>query len=95
MADEEYELVCPFWIDTDAYTDRDRLMFVAGVEFDGLLRHMRHDAGPLLTTIHRENESRTRLACAHLGRTCTIEQCEPEHDPQGTWSYLTIAARPD
>ena len=31
--DRDYGLEMPFWIDTDAYTDRDREMFVAGVEF--------------------------------------------------------------
>ena len=30
---DEYSLLMPFWIDTDGYTDRDREMFVCGVEF--------------------------------------------------------------
>lgn len=92
--DRDFGLVCPFWIDTGAYSDRDREMFVCGYEFAELLRHIRHDAGELKTTVHRENESRIRLACARFGRTCTTAICEQEHDPEGTWSYLTIEAKP-
>lgn len=86
----DYHLMCPFWIDTDAYTDRDRLMFVAGYEFHLVLRHIRTDSGTLSTTIHRENESRIRMACGRFERVCKIDPCEPEHDPDGTWSYLEI-----
>ena len=87
----EWGPVCPFWIDTDAYTDRDRDMFVAGYEFAAVLRAIRETPGEYRTTIHRENESRVRMACARFGRRCEISPCEPEHDPDGTWSYLAIA----
>lgn len=90
MSDHDFELVCPFWIDTDAYSPRDQLMFVAGYEFAILLRHIREEDGELLTTIHRENESRTRMACARFGRQCEMTTCELEHDPHGSWSYLKI-----
>ncbi len=31
---EPFIISTPFWIDDDPYTDRDRKMFVAGVEFE-------------------------------------------------------------
>jgi hypothetical protein len=91
--EEGYSLVCPYWIDTDAYTDRDRLMFVAGCEFEIVLDHVRHDGAELCRTIHRENESRIRLMCGHFRRSCEITAVEPKHDPNGSWSYLRVAPR--
>jgi len=87
--EHEWGLVQPFWIDTDAYTDRDRLMFVAGVEFE-MIRQKLNDPEFTKTTIHRENESRVRMMLGQQRRACQITPCEPEHDPQGTWSYLEI-----
>ncbi len=89
----EFGPVIPFWIDTDAYTDRDRHMFVYGFEFSTITNHIRFNDDELSTTIHRENESRVRLACGRFGRQCTIEPCEAKHDPDGTWSYLKIESR--
>jgi hypothetical protein len=85
-----YGLIYPFWVDTDAYSDRDRAMFAAGFEFATILRHARFEAGPLATIIHRENESRVRMACGRSGRRCAIRPVEDAADPDGTWSYLTI-----
>jgi hypothetical protein len=93
VSDGGYALVCPFWIDTEAYTDRDRAMFVAGHEFAEVLRHIREDGRRFATTVHRENESRIRMACGRFGRRCAIEPVDPEQDPSGTWSYLTIGPR--
>ena len=87
-----FRLSMPFWIDTDAYTDRDRAMFVAGCEFCDIVGILEGN-DYCETVIHRENESRVRLAAGQLGRRITITACKPEHDPNGTWSYLTIEAR--
>lgn len=49
--DGEFSLVVPFWIDTDGYSDRDRLMFCAGVEFEMTLSPT--DTCPItVTTCH-------------------------------------------
>lgn len=88
-----YEMVCPFWIDTDAYSDRDRQMFTAGFEFAGILAHLEHNPGPLNKPIHRENESRVRMACGRFSRTCEIKAAKRKHDPQGTWSHLIVHAK--
>jgi len=71
--EHNYGLVCSFWIDTDAYSDRDRGMFVAGYEFAGIVERLRHDADLFEMTIHRENESRTRMAAGKFGKAgiCT------------------------
>lgn len=82
----DYEIVLPFWIDTDGYTERDRLMFVCGAEFimvETLLRNGWRGSRP----IHRENESRFRMLCGRQGIACQIvahigyEGCE-------VWSEL-------
>lgn len=89
--ENEYNLVCPFWIDTESYTNRDRFMFVCGAEFEIILNAIRRiKKEKFQTTIHRENESRVRMACGRFGRKCTIRQCEESADPQGMWSYLEI-----
>lgn len=80
----EFGLAMPFWIDTDAYTDRDRDMFVAGVEFQmvtTLLKSGWHGSRP----IHPENESRLRMAAGRLNRKVIIERCVEDD----SWSYLT------
>ncbi len=88
---DEYSIVCPFWIDTDGYTDRDRLMFVCGVEFEMLCRLLSNWSGS--RPIHRENESRVRMLCGRLGIQCTIE---PHQDYDGceTWSELKVPITP-
>ena len=93
MNEENYELVAPFWIDTDAYSDRDRLLFTSVYEFASILKHICYNSEPLSITIHRENESRIRLTCARFNRTCKINQCDLTHDPDHTWSFLDIEAK--
>jgi hypothetical protein len=88
-----HELACEHWIDTDAYSDRDRLMFAAGVEFGNVLYHIRFSEDKFIGLIHKENESRVRMACGTFGRRCEIEACGPEEDGREVWSYLTIEAR--
>jgi hypothetical protein len=91
--DDKYGIICPFWIDTDAYTDRDRDMFVAGVEFQMVLEAIRNHDGPTARPIHKENESRIRMACGRFGRVCAIAPCPEASDPQGIWSFLEIQER--
>lgn len=96
MPDEDggdFGLVCPFWIDTEAYADRDRAMFVAGYEFSTVLRLIRTEDEETQLTVHRENESRIRMACARFGRTCEMTHPTPDLDHQQTWTFLTIFKR--
>lgn len=81
-----YSLEMPFWIDTEGYTDRDRQMFVCGVEFEMLRRELK-SGKPVTRTIHTENESRARMLAHKLGRQAIVE-------PSGTegWSYFTSPA---
>lgn len=88
MADEpeEYGLVMPFWIDTPAYSQRDKEMFVCGVEFQMVCDQFRdgwHGTRP----IHRENESRLRMAANKLGRRVIVSQHEG-YEGCETWSQL-------
>lgn len=89
----EWGLLVSFFIDTDAYTDRDRHLFCCGYEFCSIVEHLRFSPGSLSTTVHRENESRSRMAAARFGRKVTLQICEPEYDPQGIWSYLLVEGR--
>ena len=82
---KEYQCAMPFWIDTDAYTDRDREMFVCGYEFHSIYNNLR-DGLPVSQPIHRENESRVRMMCGKLGVHCTITQ----DDKYGDWSHLEV-----
>jgi hypothetical protein len=88
-----YELICPYWVDIDAYSYRDQVMFACGAEFAIVLDHVRSSAGPLRRVIHRENESRVRMMCGRFGRRCTVTPTGPVEDPPGLWSYLNIAPR--
>lgn len=89
-ADAGHSLACPFWIDTDAYTDRDRHLFVCGYEFHQLLHCIRNPGTGRLFTFHRENESRVRMACGRFGRECVIRHPPAALDPAGTWAFLTL-----
>lgn len=80
-----YDIVTPFWIDTDAYSDRDRQMFVCGVEFWMLYQELK-SGEPVVRTIHAENESRARMLAHKLGRQVSIKASEVEG-----WSYLEAA----
>lgn len=66
-----------FWIDTDGYTDRDREMFVCGVEFQMVYAAIETGRG-WHQAIHTENESRVRMMCAKLKVPCTLERINDE-----------------
>lgn len=78
----EYDCVMPFWIDTEAYTDRDRQMFVCGVDFE-MIRQAFQSGRPVDRTIHTENESRVRMMAAKLGRQIQMEASGTEG-----WTFL-------
>lgn len=82
----DYSLLMPFWIDTDAYSARDREMFVCGVEFE-MLRQELATPETVTRTIHTENESRARMMAHKMGRKCVVE-------PSGVegWLYFTSPA---
>lgn len=83
----EFAPIMSFWIDTDGYTDRDRSMFVAGVEFQMIYAAI--EKGWRGTRpIHRENESRLKLMCGRLGVQCEIRQHE-DYEGCETWSDFT------
>lgn len=88
MDDEEFSLVIPFWIDTDAYSDRDREMFVCGVEFQMVYEAIRSGRG-WHQAIHNENTSRIRMMCGKLN---VPHLMEPYCD---TWTNLWIPAASD
>lgn len=80
---QEWGLVQPFWIDTDAYSDRDREMFCCGVEFQ-MVCQLIEEGWTGTRPIHPENESRIRMLCARRKVACSIAP------PFGGWSQLTI-----
>ncbi len=81
MAD--FDLQMSFFIDTDAYSDRDRQMFVCGVEWQMVYQKLLN-GDSIQMPIHTENESRVRMMCAKLKRRCDIKRsCE-------TWSALEV-----
>jgi hypothetical protein len=86
--EDGYEFATPFVIDGDAYSDRDREMFVLGFEFALIYERLRGlEPGETMTgTVHRENEDRIRVLCGRSGRDCTLEAID------GTWARLAIAA---
>jgi hypothetical protein len=79
----EFTPIMPFWIDTDAYTDRDRLMFVCGTEFEMIYTALKADRG-WDQCIHTENESRVKMMCAKLGKFCKMDRYDD------TWTFCTI-----
>lgn len=79
----EYEPLMSFWIDTDAYSDRDREMFVCGVEFQMIYAAIESARG-WCQCIHTENESRVRMMCAKLGVPVKMSRvCD-------TWTHCEI-----
>ena len=82
-SEAEYGMVQPFWIDTDAYTDRDRQMFVCGVEFE--MVHQLLEAGVFdhQRKIPTENESRLRMLCGRYPIWASFMSSEVEG-----WTYL-------
>lgn len=84
MEPEEFNIVTPFWIDTDAYSDRDRLMFCCGVEFQ-MIRAELASGNDFERPIHTENESRGRLLVSRQQRACEIKRFDDQ------WSLLRVA----
>lgn len=85
----EWSCEMPFWIDTEAYSDRDRMMFVCGVEFEMIRNRIRNEERGVTIPIHRENESRIRMMCARLGVPCEISQHDV-YEGCETWSDLSL-----
>jgi hypothetical protein len=85
---KDWGLILPFWIDTDAYTDRDREMFVSGYEF-AMLAALVESGESFQKPIHRENESRVRMLCGRRQRQCSITPHEG-YDGCETWSELKV-----
>ena len=79
----QYELHIPFWIDVDAYSDRDRLMFVCGCEYIMICNALGCGKYVNKQAIHVENESRLRMFCGRMKIKYTIERYDDE------WSLLT------
>ena len=63
---EDYGLVMSFWIDTDGYSDREREMFVAGVEFQMVYESIKNGNG-WAQPIREENAPRVRMMLNKLG----------------------------
>lgn len=84
----EFGLVTPFWIDTDAYTDRDRQMFVCGVEFEMVRQLLEAGCWQHQRTIHTENESRIRMLCGRYPVMVAIDRSDVEG-----WSFLSWVAK--
>jgi hypothetical protein len=91
MADGHYSLKYPCWVDTDGYTDRDRQMFICGIEYYMLALEL-EGPGEVKRYIHAENASRVRLLAGKIGRTpISIEPCNHDHFPG--WWYVTAPAK--
>jgi hypothetical protein len=85
---DEWSCFMPFWIDTEAYSDRDREMFTCGVEFGSVFNALRRGDG-YSGPIHTENSSRVRMMCGRIGIQAMIKQMEP---PYEMWSECDIEA---
>lgn len=86
QAEGGFDICVPFIIDGDAYSDRDRAMFVAGYEFCQIRNFL--EVNPpgteLSKPIHNENVDRVRVLCGRFRRECVIEELD------GSWSQLDI-----
>lgn len=83
----EYVQFIPFWIDTDAYSDRDRDMFSCGFEFAIIMKRIQSGDMPTRQPIHVENESRIRMLCAKLKVLVSMERMDD------TWTSCTVSNR--
>ena len=80
VSDEgRWVLSTPFWIDTDGYSDRDREMFCAGVDYASLAKFLRKAKAGDVTVVLRENASRARMLAAHNKIVVTIEPLQETH----------------
>lgn len=83
--EKDWSPVMPFWTDTEAYSDRDREMFVCGVEFQMVYETVK-DKRDWNQCIHTENESRVRMMCGKLGLPVSMRrECD-------TWTHCEIPA---
>jgi len=85
VSEQEFEPVMSFWIDTDGYADRDREMFVCGVEFQMIYAIVLANRD-WNQCIHTKNESRVRMMCGKLGVQVKMRrECD-------TWTHCCISA---
>lgn len=71
--DRTPQLVLPMLIDGEAYSDRDRQMFVAGFEYHQIADYLERYPGlPLRRPVHSENEDRIRLLCSRMRRRLSL-----------------------
>lgn len=71
-------LACPFWIDTDGYSPRDRDMFVAGFEY-GLIYCNLVTGKPCSLVFGVENFDRVRMLLAEHKRKYQIVTLNEEY----------------
>ena len=85
MSDEQQDhgLAIPSWIDTDGYSDREREIFLAGVEFDMVYQSILDGKG-WDQRIRFENWPRVRIMCAKLEVALTAT------DKDQGWIHLNI-----
>ena len=76
----------PTFIDTPGYNMRDRLMFMAGMEYREVCEYLVN--GPENSSYERvilsENSTRVRLLCGHKRRLCTVLRYNNDY------SYMVI-----
>ena len=79
----DFSLVAPFWVDTAGYSDRDREMFVCGVEYHMIYLEMQ-ECKKSTRSIHVENESRVKMLAKKL-------ECKIKLTPYcNQWTTLEI-----
>ncbi len=73
-----------FLLNGEAYTNRDKKMFLAGVEYCTIQHYLEVDKEPISRQIMNENVDRLMILCNKYGRTLNIERIDEDY------SYLTI-----
>lgn len=76
-----------FFVDYNDYTERDRLMFVCGIEYETIYRTLRADKPVVGYPVHRENIPRIIRLCESLGKKYNFKQADRD------WSHLTVSAK--
>ena len=79
-----YEFQLPAYVDTDGYSDRDREMFICGMEYQSIVEQMVEDDDIFDVWVHAENLSRLRMSAVVLDRLVNLIRSE------GTWSLIRI-----
>jgi len=85
--DANFRPVLPFIIDGPGYSDRDRQMFVAGVELCQVY-HLLDSGLGIDRPVHKENEDRLRVLCSRQGRVCRLDPIDE------TWMQLIVEPQP-